>query len=223
MFFIDLRSAQHPEEKEMARESKMVYNVVLTAMMMCLVLLMTFIIRIPIPGTHGYIHLGDSMVFLAVIILGWKWGAVAAAVGSALADFVGGFAIYAPVTLAAKGVMAVIVGLFIEKALKKGFGPGKTRGFEIIGMVIGGLFMVACYYGAETVMYGNWVVPLAGVFMNCLQFIVGAALAFLIAEQLYKTPAKKVFKYRIPDAVKKEPNKKATVDAASKPLTEKAN
>ena len=203
----------------MARDSKMVYNVVLTAMMMCLVLLMTFIIRIPIPGTHGYIHLGDSMVFLSVLILGWKWGAVAAAVGSALADFVGGFAIYGPVTLVAKGVMAAIVGLFIQRALKKCMSLRKTRAFEIIGMVIGGLFMVACYYGAETVMYGSWVVPLAGVFMNCLQFIVGAALAFLLAEALYKTPAKKVFTYRIPDAGSRV---NAKVEAAAEPAAGKA-
>ena len=207
----------------MARGNKMVYNVVLTAMMMCLVLLMTFIIRIPIPGTHGYIHLGDSMVFLSVIILGWKWGAVAAAVGSALADFVGGFAIYAPVTLVAKGVMAVIVGLFIQTALKKGMSLRKTRAFEIIGMVIGGLIMVACYYGAETVIYGSWVVPLAGVFMNCLQFIVGAALAFLVAESLYKTPAKKVFTYRIPEAGKNAESKvKTNVEAAVEPAAGKA-
>ena len=198
----------------MARGNKMVYNVVLTAMMMCLVLLMTFIIRIPIPGTHGYIHLGDSMVFLSVLILGWKWGAVAAAVGSALADFVGGFAIYAPVTLVAKGLMAVIVGLFIQQALKKGMSLVKIRIFEVIGMVIGGLLMVACYYGAETVMYGSWVVPLAGVFMNCLQFIVGAALAFLVAESLYKTPVKKVFTYRIPDAAKNAEKRKAKAGTA---------
>ena len=203
----------------MARQNKMVYNVVLAAMMMCLVLLMTFIIRIPIPGTHGYIHLGDSMVFLSVLILGWKWGAVAAAVGSALADFVGGFAIYAPVTLVAKGIMAAVVGLFIQKALKKGLSRGKTRVFEIIGMGVGGLLMVACYYGAETVMYGNWVVPLAGVFMNCLQFVVGAALAFLIAESLYKTPAKKVFTYRIPDAGKNAQSKAA---AKAEPAVETA-
>lgn len=207
----------------MAKERNMIQNIALTAMMICLILLMTIIIRIPIPGTHGYIHLGDSMIFLAVIILGWKWGAAAAALGSALADFLGGFAIYVPVTIAAKGIMAMVVGIFIQHALKKGFSTSKTRVFEIIGMVVGGLIMVTCYYAAETVIYGSWVVPLAGVFMNCLQFIAGAALAFVLAEQLYKTPVKRFFRYRIPDAGKMVSGSgNAKVERAAETATEKA-
>ena len=92
---------------------------VMTALMMGLIMVMTFIIRIPVPATQGYIHLGDCMIFLAVLVLGWKHGAIAAGVGSAMADLIGGYAIYAPVTLVVKFLMAAAVGLFIEKALKK--------------------------------------------------------------------------------------------------------
>ncbi|MEE1038354.1 MAG: ECF transporter S component, partial [Eubacterium sp.] len=37
---------------------------VTTALMMCMTMVMTFIIRIPIPATQGYIHLGVSIVYL---------------------------------------------------------------------------------------------------------------------------------------------------------------
>ena len=45
-----------------------VATMVLTAMMMCMVVVMTMIIRIPIPATQGYIHLGDCMIFFSVLL-----------------------------------------------------------------------------------------------------------------------------------------------------------
>ncbi len=47
-------------------------KMVLTALMACLVLLATYMIRIPSPFTQGYIHLGDTMIFLSVLVLGKK-------------------------------------------------------------------------------------------------------------------------------------------------------
>lgn len=55
-----------------------VTRIVLTAMMMCLITVSILFIRMPIPFTQGYVHLGDAMIFLSVLILGWKYGAVAA-------------------------------------------------------------------------------------------------------------------------------------------------
>ena len=63
-------------------------RLVLTALMICLVMLATFAIRVPSPFTQGYIHLGDSMKFLAVLLLGKKGGAVAGGLGSAMADMI---------------------------------------------------------------------------------------------------------------------------------------
>lgn len=65
---------------------------VMTALMMCLVMIATMFIKVPIPFTQGYVHLGDSMIFLAVLILGKKSGALAAGAGSALGDIIGGYA-----------------------------------------------------------------------------------------------------------------------------------
>ena len=73
-------------------------KLVLTALMVCLVLLATYIIKIPSPFTQGYVHLGDTMIFLSVLLLGKKGGAAAAGLGSALADLLGGYAAYAPWT-----------------------------------------------------------------------------------------------------------------------------
>ena len=50
------------------------------------------------------------MIFLSVLLLGKKGGALAAGLGSALADVLGGYAAYAPWTLLIKALMAIIMG-----------------------------------------------------------------------------------------------------------------
>ena len=67
------------------------HRMVLTAIMTALVFIATFSIKIPVPLTQGYIHIGDSMIFIAVLVLGWRYGAFAAGIGSAMADLFGGY------------------------------------------------------------------------------------------------------------------------------------
>ncbi|MBQ1392415.1 MAG: ECF transporter S component, partial [Lachnospiraceae bacterium] len=50
-------------------------NIVLSALMMCLIMVAIFILRIPVPFTQGYVNLSDGIIFLAVMILGYKYGA----------------------------------------------------------------------------------------------------------------------------------------------------
>lgn len=172
-------------------------NMVMTAMMMGLIMAMTIVIRIPVPATHGYIHLGDCMIFIAVLLLGWKRGAAAAGLGSALADLIGGFAVYAPVTFAAKFIMAAVVGLFLSRALKKEHPVMVVTIMEVIGMLLGGAVMTAAYYLAEAVMYGNFVVPIAEIPMNIIQFVTGAVLAAVLSRMLANTPVGRSFAYDI--------------------------
>ncbi len=175
-------------------------KIVLTALMMCLVMVLTMFVRVPIPFTQGYVHLGDAMVFMSVLILGWRYGAVAAGVGAMLADIIGGFAAWAPWTFAIKAIMAIILGLVIMAASeRKNVNRNKFRAAMIAGMIVAGAFMAAAYYAAEGIMYGNWVVPALGIPWNIGQFAVGMVIAVIIAEALYKTPVKTYFTYRLPE------------------------
>ena len=70
----------------------------LGALFASLVFIGTFILKIPTPGTGGYIHPGDALVILSGVFLGPNYGFLAAAVGSALADILGGYVFYAPIT-----------------------------------------------------------------------------------------------------------------------------
>jgi uncharacterized membrane protein len=94
-------------------------KLILTGLLTALITVTTIVIAIPIPFTNGYVHPGDSMIFMAVLVLGRRRGALAAGLGSALADVLLGYFIWAPFTLAIKGGMAFLTGLIIEKCAEK--------------------------------------------------------------------------------------------------------
>lgn len=170
-------------------------KIILAGLMMAMIVVATMLIVIPSPG--GYIHLGDAMIFLSVLILGWRYGAVAAGAGSALADILVGYAAWAPWTLVIKGIMAAVMGLFILKSMQK---PGKSLlgvpVYQLIGMILAGCFMVAGYYIAQGIIYGNFIAAAVGIPLNIVQFSVGTIIATTLAAALYKTPARKYFTYQ---------------------------
>ncbi|NLX64177.1 MAG: ECF transporter S component [Clostridiaceae bacterium] len=92
---------------------------IITGLMTAFVFALTFVFHIPVPYTSGYIHLGDSMIYLSVIILGPFFGAFASGIGSMLADLLAGYAHYAVPTLIIKSVMAIIMGLLLSGRTKK--------------------------------------------------------------------------------------------------------
>ena len=115
-------------------------DLVLSALIMCLIMVAIFILRIPVPFTQGYVNLSDGIIFLGVMILGHKLGAVSAGLGSMMGDIIGGFAMWAPWTFVIKGIMALIFGLLLEKTK-----ASEKPVLKILTMAAGGLFMVFGY------------------------------------------------------------------------------
>lgn len=179
-----------------------VYDIATTAMMACIIMVSIAMLRIPIPFTQGYVNLSDAMVFMAVIILGYKYGAVAAGMGSLLGDLLAGFPMWAPWSLVIKAVMALIFGLIIQSACAhKAVNTISSRRFltvEILGMVAAGLFMCAGYFVAEGIMYGTWMVALLGIPWNVGQFLLGTVLAVVLNRSLAKTSLRTIMVYGEP-------------------------
>jgi len=124
---------------------------------------LTIVIRIPIPGTGGYLNFGDIGVVFCGLFLGKKWGAVAGGVGSAMADIIGGFFIFAPVTLIAKGFEGFLAGIIGETKLK------------LFLLPLAGFAMMAVYFFAEIFLPGMGLgAALSEVPFNFIQAIVGS-------------------------------------------------
>lgn len=92
---------------------------VLTGLMTALVFVLTFTFKIPVPYTSGYIHLGDSMIYVSVLVLGPVFGAFASGVGSMMADLLAGYSHFALPTFIIKSLMALIMGLFLSVKNRK--------------------------------------------------------------------------------------------------------
>ena len=107
-------------------------KLILAALFAALSCVATMSIRIPTPGTGGYIHPGDAIVILSGVILGPVWGFLAGGIGSALSDLIGGYFIYVPITFVIKGLVALAAGLLYQKV-------GKNQKSRYIAVILGGV------------------------------------------------------------------------------------
>lgn len=153
-------------------------KIVISAMLAALVCVGTMIIKIPLPGS-GYIHLGDGVVLLAAGMLSPLYGFLVAAVGSALADLLSGFVIYAPATFVIKGCMAS-VAYFIFARLKDKLGH-KGLPARLIGSAAAEVIMVGGYFIFEWVLY-DLALALANIPMNGIQGAAGIVIGVVLIE-----------------------------------------
>ena len=170
-----------------------VYMMVLTGIMAALVMAATSFFKIPVPATNGYVHLGDALIFISVLVLGRRDGTIAAATGSALADLLGGYAHWAPWTFVIKGLMAFIAATILLSGNQNKEKTGQTNGSsrpdkirEAVAFTAGGLVMMAGYFIAQRFIYGNLAAPLAALPGNIIQAAAGVIIAEAISVPLSK-------------------------------------
>lgn len=129
-----------------------VKELVLTAIMIALVFLAGSIIKVPSLG--GFVHIGDCMVFISVIVLGKKRGAIASGLGMFLVDALGGYIYWAPFTFIIKTIMAYIAGVIIEKIDISKNNINKFKKEYVLAFIIAGIFMIIGYFIAGTILAG---------------------------------------------------------------------
>lgn len=161
-------------------------KLVFSGLMAAIVFVFTIVIRIPIAITGGYVNIGDTAVILCSYLIGGVYGALAAGVGSALADLSAGYTIYAPATFVIKFLMVIVANLFLTRTFKN----QKT-----VSMVLAGIaaefIMVFGYFVFESTFLGLGLSALAGVYGNIVQggvcFIIASALGLVLVKQVKAT------------------------------------
>ncbi len=159
-------------------------RLILSALFAALACVATMAIRIPTPGTSGYIHPGDAIVILSGIFLGPVYGALAAGIGSALSDLIGGYFIYVPITFIIKAAIAFLAG--------HAFHVLKERGANsYVGVAVGGiidtLLVVFGYASCEVFLYGA-AGAAASMIPNMVQGISGLVIALILFPVLSAVP-----------------------------------
>ena len=149
------------------------FKIAAAAIFAALVAAVTIVFIVPIPATSGYFNFGETIIYVAALLLGPAVGAAAGA-GAFIADMLAGPA-YAPGTFTIKAIEGFLVG-YLTKALYK-----KTNNLTLsasVAVIIGGLEMVAGYFIYEQAFLGvPFLGALAEVPFNIVQMAVGLVIA----------------------------------------------
>lgn len=153
----------------------MIVNLVTAALFAAAITVMTaYMLHIPIPGTGGYIHLGDTLIYLAACLLPVPYAAAAAAIGAGLADL-----LTAPVwVLPTLVIKAVLVLFFTNK------GEKLLCRRNLAAIVIAGLFSPTAYALYNCAMAGTMAAFVPQFLGTLVQGIGSGALFLVIAPAL---------------------------------------
>ena len=157
-------------------------KMVMAALFAALCCVATMIIRIPSP-TGGYINAGDAVVLLGAFFLGPLWGALAAGLGSCLADALGGYMVYVPATFVIKFLMGLVAAAIFRALREKR---------PMLGVVTGGIvaeiIMIVGYFLFTALVLGLGWGALPEVPGNCVQGVFGVIAGALLFAALRRVP-----------------------------------
>lgn len=157
-----------------------VRSLTLAAIVTSIVMVATMFLKVPTPT--GYVHLGDGVIFAVSLAFGPILGGLSGAVGSAMADVLSGYAMWAPWTFFIKGGAGVIAGLF---------GNGRGRTTNTMRLTAAAVWIVLGYAIATAKLYSPAAVP-AEILGNILQtgsgILIGTYLGPVLKNAVRRKP-----------------------------------
>ncbi len=138
------------------------------ALAAALIMVATAIIKVPGP-IAGYYHLGDGVLFVMAMLMGPATGALSAGVGSALADLLAGYGMYAPVTFVVKACMGYIAGRFANGGILR----------RILVFTLCEAIMVLGYFAFEVIIIG-FKAAAGDVLLNMIQGLFGIVIGTVL-------------------------------------------
>lgn len=167
--------------------NKTTKNICFSAMFAAMIFALTMI-HVPI-GAGGYIHVGDSVIYIAALLMGGPWSFISAAIGAACADLVSGVAVYAIPSAIIKVLIAVPFVLIAKKDTK--LLSIRTAAFTILS----GVITILGYFLTDLVVYRAGAV--ADLPANVIQAVGSAVVFVILAFALDRADIKNRFKKEI--------------------------
>lgn len=123
------------------QQKNLLYTIILASIFTAIITVLTFFVKIP--SHNGYVHIGDSVIFIAACVLPTPFALCCAAIGGALADTIGGYVIYIIPTL----IIKALISLWFDNKGKK-----IVSKRNIIGLIPASIITILGYYVAEVVL-----------------------------------------------------------------------
>ena len=164
-------------------------TLVTASMITAIIFLSTYYVKFPVPKAPGaYVNIGDSIIYIAGLLLSMPWAAGAAAIGSMLADIMYGGGWYIPATFVIKGLMGLVASLMLYKKKKSNAEQLKIEDTEkkkgeflkfILVCILGGAIMVSGYFLFEWFVFG-FAYSLGTIVFNLIQWAGGVIVAAIL-------------------------------------------
>lgn len=170
-------------------EKNTVLKICFAALMAAIITVFTAFVKFNTGINNGYLHFGDSMVYLAGCLLG-PVGMLSSAIGGALADIIAGSAMWALPTAIIKALncsVFVLASWLYKK--KKPFRI--VNAFTVTTTVISGLITIFGYLVAEGLMY-SFPSAWTSVPFSCIQAAGSAVIFVVFGAALDKTKINKL-------------------------------
>ncbi|MCL2045981.1 MAG: TIGR04002 family protein [Oscillospiraceae bacterium] len=158
--------------------NKSIKLISMSALLAAMIIVLTTFIKIPIG--NGYIHMGDSIIYLASCLLPLPYAAIVAAISGAMSDALGGFAVFILPTVLIKALITIPFSSKNEKILTKR---------NAIMVIPAGVITVAGYFAACLFIY-DWTGAIIGLLGDTIQAIVSAVAFLLVSAALDKVKLK---------------------------------
>lgn len=124
-----------------SKQKKALYTIILASVFTAIITVLTFFVKIP--SHNGYIHIGDSAIFIAACLLPAPLAVFCAAIGGALADTIGGYIIYIIPTFIIKALISLCFDHKDRKIISKR---------NLIALIPASAITILGYYVAEVVL-----------------------------------------------------------------------
>ncbi|WEV51878.1 ECF transporter S component [Lactobacillus sp. ESL0731] len=156
-------------------------QLVFLALLTALNVVLSRILIIPIPATHGNINFCDTGIFLAAIALGPVAGLLVGGLSGFLLDLLSGYAQFMLFSLVIHGLEGLLVGLLVRKAARD-----RRKWFQyILALVVGVAVMVGGYHLTNWILYST-AAGVLGLLTDTIQGIAGAIVALILLPALQK-------------------------------------
>jgi len=171
--------------KQQGPTGSVAFRVASLAVLTAITAVFTYLIRIPIAPTRGYLNLGDVAIYFTAFSFGPVSALVAGGLGTALADLLSGYAQWAPISLFVHGLQGLVAGLLAMVPIRRTWGPVEPAWLIALGG--GTVVMCAGYLAAGAVMVGLGaaLTELPGNVLQNVAGVIGAVPLTLAVRRAY--------------------------------------
>ena len=175
----------------MNNNKKKIYYLVNAALFTAIITVTTAYIKFNTGINNGYVHVGDSAIYLAACILPAPYSFICAAIGGAFADLLAGAAVWAPFTAIIKALNSIVFWAVFKISKNKSRTKILSKSSVLAGF-LSGLVTIGGYFLCEGLLY-SFASAATSVPFSLIQSSASLVIFIILAAALDKANLKNRF------------------------------